>query len=134
VLDKALVAAGIDRTQVYVTNAVKHFKWLPRGKKRLHSKPSAREAAACRPWLEYEVAALRPSVLVILGATAGQTLLGSSFRVGTSRGSPIIGTRWAPTVVATIHPSAVLRAPDHAARERELAGLIADLKVAAALL
>ena len=133
VLDKALAAAGIARGRVYVTNAVKHFKWEARGKRRVHSKPSAREAAACRPWLEYELAALRPAVLVVLGATAGRALLGASFRVGASRGKPITGTRWAPRVVATIHPSAVLRAPDHAARQRELAGLIADLRVAAAL-
>jgi DNA polymerase len=132
-LDKALVDAGIDRKSTYVTNAVKHFKWTPapRGKKRLHSKPSARQMNACRPWLEEELNAIKPSVLVLLGATAAQSPLGSAFRITNSRGQVIRGTPWAPSVVATNHPSAVLRAPDEEGRQQMYKALVADLRVAA---
>lgn len=132
-LDKALADAGIDRKRVYVTNAVKHFKWkpAPRGKKRLHSKPSARQMTACRPWLEAELNAIKPGVLVLLGATAAQSLLGAAFRITKSRGKVLTDTPWAPAVVATIHPSAALRAPDDTARREMYRGLVADLRIAA---
>ncbi len=128
-LDEALEKAGIRRDQVYVTNAVKHFKWTPRGKWRLHKKPSAREIAACRPWLEAELAVIAPEVLVLLGATAAQSLLGPSFRVTRQRGQVLPETGWARVVVATIHPSAILRgAPEE--RAKALAALVKDLVVA----
>jgi DNA polymerase len=132
-LDSALEQAGIDRAEVYVTNAVKHFKWAPAptGKRRIHAKPTAGEVRACRPWLEHELGLLKPRVVVILGATAGQSLLGPSFRVGAMRGKPIHDAPFAPCVVATIHPSAVLRAPDDEARDREFKALVSDLKLAA---
>ena len=126
-LDRALAEAGIDRSQVYVTNAVKHFKWVARGKRRIHQKPNAAEIAACRLWLDGELAALEPRVLVALGATAAQALYGRSFRVTKSRGVPV-ETPLAPLAFATIHPSAVLRAED---REGEFQGLVDDLKVVA---
>jgi DNA polymerase len=126
-LDRALVAAGIDRAQVYVTNVVKHFKWKPRGKRRLHEKPRDDEVEACLPWLEAETAAVRPAIVVCLGATAAQALLGKSFRVTKQRGE-VFPQPDGPPIMATIHPSAVLRAPDSEARERELALLVADLK------
>jgi DNA polymerase len=126
-LDRALVAAGIDRAQVYVTNAVKHFKWQPRGKRRIHEKPRDDEVEACLPWLEAEIAAVRPAIVVCLGATAAQALLGKSFRVTKQRGA-VFPRPDAPPVMATIHPSAVLRAPDSEARERELGLLVADLR------
>ncbi len=132
-LDRALAAAGIERGDVYVTNAVKHFKWQARGKRRLHEKPNARELAACRPWLDAELAAVRPDVLVCLGATAAQALFGRSFRVTRQRGR-LLPTALAPHALATVHPSAILRAPDAATRQRELAAFVADLVVVARLL
>jgi uracil-DNA glycosylase len=132
VLDQALVTAGIDRTKVYVTNAVKHFKWEPAGKRRLHKKPNAREIAACRPWLEAELDVLHPDVVVALGATAAQTLMGPKFRVTHDRGRRF-DVPWAGAFVATIHPSAILRmdADDRAAALDEF---VADLKIVAKLI
>lgn len=132
-LDQALVAAGIDREDVYVTNAVKHFKWTERGKRRLHKKPSSREIAACRPWLSGEIEVLQPEGLICLGATAAQALLGPTFRITRQRGEmlPSESAKW---VMATYHPSAVLRAPDEARRHQMRDELIADLKAAAAAL
>jgi DNA polymerase len=132
-LDKALEEAGIRRDQTYVTNVVKHFSWEPRGKWRIHKKPKPYQIRACRPWLEAEILALKPRVLVCLGATAAQALLGNSFRVTQSRGR-FVPSELAARVMATIHPSAVLRAPDDEARHREYAHLVADLKVAAGAL
>ena len=129
-LDDALAEAGIERSAVYVTNIVKHFKWEPRGKRRLHAKPSSREVSACRPWLEAEMAAVRPEVVVCLGATAAQGLLGRTFRITRERGKLLPGD-WAPWLLATYHPAAVLRAPDNASRERMRAEFIDDLHVAA---
>ena len=126
-LDRALEEAGIDRTQTYVTNAVKHFKWVARGKRRIHQKPNAAETAACRVWLDAELEVVRPRVLVALGATAAQALYGRSFRVTKMRGVPV-GSDLAPLAFATIHPSAVLRAED---REGEFAGLVDDLRAVA---
>jgi uracil-DNA glycosylase len=126
-LDRALVEAGIDRGSAYVTNAVKHFKWKARGPRRIHDKPSWSEQVACRPWLEAELELVAPRVVVLLGATAAQALLGRQFRVTRSRGVPL-ESNVADRVVATIHPSAVLRADD---REDAFAGLVADLRVAA---
>jgi DNA polymerase len=134
VLDDALDGAGIDRDDVYLTNAVKHFKWKARGKRRIHDKPNAGEVAACRPWLESELSVIEPRVLVPLGATAAQALLGRSFRVTKQRGEPLEGTGLAPFVVATVHPSAILRAPDSAARSAAFEALTADLAVVARLL
>lgn len=132
-LNECLIEAGIDREQVYVTNAVKHFKWEPRGKRRIHKKPSAREIAACRPWFDAEVEAVKPKLTVCLGATAAQALLGRAFRVTQNRGKPqeVSGLG---TVLATVHPSSILRAPDDQARERERALFVADLREAAAWL
>src|SRR5919201_3212898 len=124
-LDEGLEEAGIDRTRAYVTNVVKHFKWQARGKRRIHAKPSWSEMMACKPWLEAELEAVKPEVLVCLGATASQALLGKQFRVTKERGRPL-DSELAPHVVATIHPSAVLRADD---REAEFAGLVKDLEV-----
>lgn len=132
-LDRFLGEAGIDRTQVYVTNAVKHFKWEPRGKRRLHKKPSAREIAACRPWLEAEIQLLRPAVIVALGATAAQTLLGKDFRVTQHRGE-LIPSPLASHVLATVHPSSLLRAPDEDTRRSETARFVEDLRKVAALM
>jgi uracil-DNA glycosylase len=129
-LDRALEDVGIDRTQVYVTNAVKHFKWQPRGKRRIHQKPNWAELTACKPWLEAELAVVKPRVLVALGATAGQALLGRQFRVTKQRGE-LIDSPLAEYVLATIHPSAILRAED---RDREYAGFVADLEQVAELL
>jgi DNA polymerase len=132
ILDDALDAAGIDRSEAYVTNAVKHFKWEPRGKRRLHSKPSAREIKACRPWLEAELALLKPEVIVAMGATATQSLIGGSFRLTQHRGEFVSDTPWAPAVVtATVHPSAILRAPDREARRQIFDAFVADLRVVA---
>ena len=131
-LDRCLEEAGIERRDAYVTNVVKHFKWTPRGKRRLHAKPNAAEIRACRPWLEAELRAVKPKVLLCLGATAAQALLGAQFRVSRSRGIEI-ASDWAPHVLATIHPSALLRADD-ATREAEIARFIADLRVVASLL
>ena len=132
-LDKALAEAKIDRSQAYVTNVVKHFKWEPRGKKRIHSKPDALEITACRPWLEAEIAVVKPEVLVCLGATAAQALLGPKFRVTKQRGE-FFASPLAPKVTATVHPSSILRAPDDEARRLETARFIADLKKVAAAL
>jgi len=126
-LDEALVAAGIDRKKVYVTNAVKHFKWEPRGKRRIHKKPSAAEMLACRPWLDAEIAALKPKVIVCLGATAAQSLLGKDFLVTKRRGELIESSR-APFVMATVHPSSILRVPDDNDRHAEIKRFISDLK------
>ncbi len=125
-LDKALREAGIRREEAYVTNVVKHFKWTPRGKRRIHSKPNAREIRACRPWLDAELALVKPEVLVCLGATAAQALLGSAFRVSRERGR-FVASPLAPHVLATMHPSSVLRSPDEAARHAAYAQLVADL-------
>ena len=122
-LDKALEEAGIDRSLAYVTNVVKHFKWTPRGKRRIHAKPNWSEIAACRPWLEAEIAVVEPRVLVCLGATAAQALLGRDFRVTQRRGEVLTSDFGIPAV-ATVHPSSILRADD---REREYAGFLADL-------
>ena len=134
VLDEALTAAGIDRADVYVTNAVKHFKWRARGTRRIHDKPNRMEVAACRPWLDGELAAVQPRVLVLLGATAAQALLGTAFRVTRERGRPIAGTEFAEQVLATVHPSAILRIPDRDARAEAERGLAADLRTARELL
>jgi DNA polymerase len=125
-LDRVLAAAGIDRGSVYVTNAVKHFKWEPRGKRRIHQKPSAGEVRACKPWLEAEIQVVRPRAVVCLGATAAQALLGRTFRITEHRGQ-LIASALAPLVTATVHPSSILRAPDDAARRTELARLVDDL-------
>ncbi|HEY3922569.1 MAG TPA: UdgX family uracil-DNA binding protein [Gaiellaceae bacterium] len=134
VLDEALAAAGIDRDGVYVTNAVKHFKWRPQGKRRIHDKPNRAEVAACRPWLDGELAAVRPRVLVLLGATAAQALLGTAFRVTRERGRPIEGTEFAEHVVATVHPSAIVRIRDREERAEAERLFAADLRSAADLL
>jgi DNA polymerase len=126
-LDKALVEAGIDRTKVYVTNAVKHFKWEPRGKRRIHKKPNAAEIAACRPWLDAEISVLKPRVVVCLGATAAQALLGRDFRVTQRRGE-FVESPLAPFVMATVHPSSILRAPDDETRDEGMRRFVADLK------
>jgi DNA polymerase len=132
-LDKALTDAGIPRDQVYLTNAVKHFKWEPRGKRRIHKKPRASEVKACRPWLEAELRAVQPAIVICLGATAAQSLLGASFKLMQQRGR-VVSSPLAPRVVATIHPSAVLRAPDSAGRKIAYDSLVADLKVATKIL
>lgn len=132
-LDHALEAAGIDRARAYVTNAVKHFKWTPRGKRRLHSKPNAMEIRACSPWLEAEIAVIGPRVIVCLGATAAQALLGPDVRVTRHRGT-LISSNLAPYVTVTIHPSAILRIADDQAREEELRHFIDDLRSVARLL
>jgi DNA polymerase len=130
-LDDALQQAGIDRDAAYVTNAVKHFKWEPRGKRRIHAKPSWSELAACRPWLEAELSVVRPRVLVCLGATAAQSLLGRQFRVTQHRGE-WVESELAERVTATIHPSAILRAGDR--RQAELDAFVDDLRFVAAAL
>ncbi|MBB6143934.1 DNA polymerase [Silvibacterium bohemicum] len=129
-LDTCMEAAGIDRKAAYVTNAVKHFKWEPRGKRRIHKKPSMREIAACRPWLDAEVEAVSPKLIVCLGATAAQALLGSSFRVTQERGT-IKKVEGYPPILATVHPSSILRAPDDETRKKETELFIADLKIVA---
>jgi len=133
VLDEGLEAAGIDRSLAYVTNAVKHFKWVARGKRRIHQKPNAAEMAACRPWLEAELAVVRPKVLVTLGATAAQSLLGRQFRVTKQRGVPV-ESELAPYVVATVHPSSILRQDTDEDRAAAMKDFVADLKVVAKLL
>jgi DNA polymerase len=130
-LDQALEEAGIDRELAYVTNVVKHFKFERRGKLRLHKKPSADQVHACFPWLEAELAVVQPRVLVLLGATAAQALLGSSFRVSRQRGE-FLDSALAPRVLATVHPSSILRAPDEEARALAYKGFVADLAVVAA--
>jgi uracil-DNA glycosylase family protein len=130
-LDRALEEAGIDRKLVYVTNVVKHFKWEPRGKRRIHAKPNGAEIAACRPWLETEIALVKPRVLVCLGATAAQALLGSAFKVTRQRGM-FVPSPLAPRVTATVHPSSILRAPDEESRRAEMKHFVQDLKRVAA--
>jgi uracil-DNA glycosylase len=125
--DNALAEAGIDRSLTYVTNVVKHFKWEPRGKRRIHKKPNAQEISACRPWLEAEISVVKPQVIVALGATAAQALLGPKFRVTKQRGEFIESTL-APYVMATVHPSAILRAPDDETRRLEYRRFVNDLK------
>lgn len=127
-LDEALESAGIARDEVYVTNAVKHFKWEPLGKRRLHKKPSAREVAACRPWLDAELALVRPDIVVALGATAAQALMGAQFRVTRDRGKLIRDTPLGVALVATVHPSSILRG-DPAERAAALAAMVEDLRV-----
>ena len=129
VLDKALTAAGIDRDDVYVTNAVKHFKWEPRGKRRIHKKPNGMEIAACRPWFDEEVKAMKPSIIVCMGATAAQALLGRDFKVTKHRGEVI--SHGEIPIIATVHPSSILRAPDDQTRHEEMAHFIEDLRVVA---
>jgi DNA polymerase len=132
-LDRALAEAGIDRRLVYVTNVVKHFKWEPRGKRRIHQRPNASEISACRPWLETEIAIVRPRALVCLGATAAQALLGKSFMVSKQRGE-LVDSTLAPIVTATVHPSSILRAPDEESRRAETRRFIEDLEKVAARL
>jgi uracil-DNA glycosylase family protein len=129
IMDQALEEAGIDRSKVYVTNAVKHFKWEPRGKRRIHQKPNSREIAACRPWLEAELRVVKPKLVVAMGATAAQTIFGPSFRVTRERGK-LLSSKLAPRVLATVHPSSLLRQPDEASREREYKLFVADLRAA----
>jgi uracil-DNA glycosylase len=126
-LDRALEEAGIDRSRVYVTNVVKHFKWEPRGKRRIHAKPNAAEIGACRPWLEAEIALVKPRILVCLGATAAQALLGRNFKVTKQRGE-FVESALAPLATATVHPSSILRAPDEESRRQEMREFVDDLK------
>jgi uracil-DNA glycosylase family protein len=128
ILDKAMEEAGINRDEVYVTNAVKHFKWEPRGKRRIHKKPNTMEITACKPWLESEIDVIKPDVIVCLGATAAQSLLGRDFKVSTQRGK-WIPSPLAPFVMATVHPSSLLRAPDDETRRLEIRRFIQDLKL-----
>ena len=131
ILDDALAEAGVPRDECYVTNAVKHFKWEPRGKRRIHSKPSAREINACKPWLEAEIGVIKPQAIVCLGATAAQDLLGRDFRLTQHRGEPITDTPWASWVLATVHPSSLLRMPDEASREQAYAQFVDDMGLVA---
>ncbi len=132
-LDRTLEAAGIARADVYVTNAVKHFKWIPRGKKRLHQKPGSAEVEACKPWLEAELALVKPEVLVLLGATAAQSLLGRGFKVTRARGV-FFATRFAPLTLATVHPSSLLRIPDPVERRAARALFQRELELVAEVL
>ena len=129
IMDRALEEAGIDRSHVYVTNVVKHFKWEPRGKHRIHKRPNSREIAACRPWLESELRLVKPQLVVCLGSTAGQAFFGSSFRVTRERGK-VLSSKLAPKVVVTVHPSSLLRQPDEESREREYDRFVVDLRAA----
>ncbi|HEU0274567.1 MAG TPA: UdgX family uracil-DNA binding protein [Candidatus Udaeobacter sp.] len=129
IMDRALEEAGIDRAEVYVTNAVKHFKWEPRGKRRIHKKPNSREIAACRPWLEAELRIVKPRLVVAMGATAAQTIFGPAFRVTRERGK-VLSSKFAPKVLATVHPSSLLRQPDEESRQREYERFVADLRSA----
>jgi len=129
IMDRALEEAGIDRSHVYVTNVVKHFKWEPRGKRRIHKRPNSREIAACRPWLESELRLVKPQLVVCLGSTAGQAFFGSSFRVTRERGK-VLSSKLAPKVVVTVHPSSLLRQPDEESREREYDRFVVDLRAA----
>ena len=133
VFDSALEASGIERKQTYVTNVVKHFKWEPRGKRRIHKKPNATQIAACRPWLEAELSVVKPAILVALGATAAQSLIGPQFRVTKQRGEFLESTL-APYVMATVHPSSILRAPDDETRQLEYRRFVDDLKKLARVL
>jgi DNA polymerase len=132
-LDEALAAAGIDRARVYVTNIVKHFNWVPaeRGKRRIHKKPRYSEIKACRPWLDAEIAVIRPQIVICLGATAAQALLGREFSVLRERGK-FVRSPLAPFVMATVHPSSILRAPDETSRHEQKQAFVEDLRVAAA--
>lgn len=132
-LDECLEAAGIDRSEVYVTNAVKHFNWEPaeKGKRRIHKKPRYSEIQACRPWLDAEIAVTRPRVIILLGATAAQAILGKQFSVTRQRGT-FVASDLAPWVMATVHPSSILRAPDDSSRHQQKDAFIRDLKAAAA--
>jgi uracil-DNA glycosylase family protein len=132
-LDKALAEAGLDRRELYVTNVVKHFKWEPRGKRRIHSKPNAQEIRACRPWFEAEVKLIAPRLIVCLGATAAQAILGRDFRVSRQRGTEV-PSLLGPPALATVHPSSILRAPDPVRRRLEMARFVEDLEKAAALI
>src|SRR6266481_3494261 len=127
IMDQALEEAGIDRKEVYVTNAVKHFKWESRGKRRIHQKPNSREIAACRPWLEAELRLVKPKLLVCLGATAAQAVFGPLFRVTRERGK-VLSSRFAPKVLATVHPSSLLRQSDEESRQREYKRFVLDLR------
>jgi uracil-DNA glycosylase family protein len=129
VMDRALEEAGIDRSQVYVTNAVKHFKWEPRGRRRIHQKPNLREIAACRPWLEAELRIVRPNLIVAMGATAAQAIFGPGFRVTRER-DKVLSSKLAPRALATVHPSSLLRQPDEESREREYKRFVLDLRAA----
>jgi uracil-DNA glycosylase family protein len=129
-LDEMLEQAGIPRQRVYVTNAVKHFKWTPRGKRRLHGKPNSREIFACRPWLEAELETIKPELLVLMGATAAQSLMGSQFRITRQRGHPF-ESDWAPWTMATYHPSALLRAIHQPGEEQLRRDFLADLRLVA---
>ncbi len=133
-LDEALAEVGIDRREAYVTNAVKHFKWVPRGRARIHATPNRQEVKACAPWLQAELGLVQPRVIVCLGATAAQALLGPSFRVTQHRGEVLRDTGLAPHVVATVHPASILRVEDPSAREPEFQRFVADLRVVAGLL
>jgi DNA polymerase len=133
-LDKALSEAGVDRGLTYVTNVVKHFKWEPRGKRRIHAKPNAAEISACLPWLQSEIRLVQPRLVVCLGATAAQALFGRTFRVTQQRGLVLREIGWAEAAMATWHPSAILRAPDAASGERQTAELVEDLRTARAYL
>lgn len=133
VLDQALDEAGIDRGEAYVTNIVKHFKWEPRGKRRIHKRPNSVEIRACRPWLDAEIALVKPKIIVCLGATASQAMLGRAFRVTRERGR-LIESDLARAVIATVHPSSILRAPDEQTRQTEFARFVDDLKIAADVL
>ena len=126
-LDKALSEAGIDRSKVYVTNVVKHFKWEPRGKRRIHKKPNAVEITACRPWLDAEIGAIKPRAIICLGSTAAQAVIGPKFRVSVQRGT-FVESPLAPFVTATVHPSSILRAPTDEARRAETQRFIEDLR------
>jgi DNA polymerase len=129
-LDKALEEAGIDRSLAYVTNVVKHFKWEPRGKRRIHAKPNSQEITACFPWLQAEIRLVAPQLVICLGATAAQALLGRAFRVTQQRGL-LLDAPFAPKLMATVHPSSILRAPDEEARRNETRLFINDLSIAA---
>jgi DNA polymerase len=131
-LDRALEEAGIDRERVFISNVVKHFKWRPSGKRRLHERPNAAEIRACRPWLDLELEIVRPELLVCLGATAAQAIVGRDFRITERRGEIVPPVAGGPPVLATFHPSAILRSRTPEDRERSMAGLIADLSTAAA--
>ena len=129
-LERALEEVGIDRRRVYVTNAVKHFRWTRRGKRRLHEKPNAGQIRACRPWLEAEIEAVRPAIIVLLGATAAQSVMGPAFRVSRQRGE-VLESPFGVPVVATVHPSSILRATDDESRDAAMSSFIADLRLAA---
>src|SRR5437899_9941267 len=129
IMDRALEEAGIDRKEVYVTNAVKHFKWEPRGKRRIHQKPNSREIAACRPWLEAELRLVKPKLLVCLGATAAQAIFVPSFRVTRERGK-VLSSKFAPRVLATVHPSSLLQQSNEQSRQREYKRFVLDLRAA----